>query len=61
MEPQVFGLFRRELEHEIRGEADRIALDRLVEHLGPDFIESGEVAVEHDLLTTNQQNQVLDR
>jgi hypothetical protein len=61
LEPQVCGFLRAKAEHEIGGESVGIALDGLVELLGLYAVQEGEVGVEHDRLSTDQEYAALHR
>jgi hypothetical protein len=50
----------REPEHEIRGEPRGVALDLLVQALGRDAIERGELGIEDDPLATQEEDRAGD-
>ena len=54
-------LFGAELEHEVGGEARPIATDRLVQALGLDPVELGEIGVQQDALAAEDLNAPSDR
>jgi hypothetical protein len=53
---QGLGLGAGEAEHEIFGEALGVALDLLVQTLGRDAVEGGEIGIEDDPLATQDEN-----
>jgi hypothetical protein len=58
------GLRGGELEHEIRGEAVEVAPDLLVEALGGDAVEGGELGIQEHALAAQDEDgagDVLDR
>lgn len=60
MRLQTFELFCCELEVEVFGESDGITFDGLIDTFCLDLIEWREVAIEHDLYTTDGIDAVLD-
>ena len=60
MGPQDFRLLFGELEHEILGKPAEVALDGAVESFGLDAVEFWQIHVEHDLLTADQVNPLLN-
>jgi hypothetical protein len=48
--------FRGKLKHEILRKATRIALDRLVQCLGRDAIQRGQVSIDHYPMAPHEQN-----
>jgi hypothetical protein len=58
--PQDPGLFDGELEHEVLGEALQVSLDRADQHLGLDLVEAGDVSIQDDLLSAEDDDDALD-
>ncbi len=59
MEPQTLKLLRRKLEHEVLREAGKVPAHCPIEGFCFNTIKLGQVRIEHDLLSADQQNPAL--